>query len=504
MEINQKKYIIYAIIISLLFSIGSFCKFSVKHEQLPKGCDQFGYLNMAKAFDKGYVFDDHAPRPFFKGLMDTLIQEGLDEKEYIWMALPHAYHLTSVAEGKVINQYAPGTSYVLSFIPIEKRKQSFAFLVMFFTFLIPFLLAIKYSKLNPIQTLIGISLLLFLMEMSPPFISELANINSLALTFGLLIGVGLTLKKHPLIALFCIALTGNFRIVNLLMLLPMLLFFLPIMWQKFKDRELKSLGIFTLKSGVVLFLGLLPYIYYVTVLLGNPLLPTYDTHDTSFGGPTSLYFSFNEIWFNAHLIIISLLLVLYYFKRLTIKELLVWLAFPIVNYVFFSFHKIQMSYYPFASFFILFGAALYYFGNIQIVQLKKKVIIIIPLVLSLVIGIDGVRRYVKRDHVSFKEVTNLYAPICNYDVVWAELLSGTAEYACNNNGFKYIYSSPESRKIAFNYLINHNYSQVILCDDLPVDRSEIEKELVAYQINYSIKEYPTLGTVIIINGKDGI
>ncbi len=506
MKISQRGYIIYAILISILFSTGAFFRYSKQHEQLPKGCDQFGYLNMAKAFSNGNVFEDHAPRPFLNGLMDTLRHEGLTEKEYIWMAIPHAYHLTSNTNngGKVINQYAPGTSYILSFIPIALRKRSFSFLVMLFTFLIPFFLAIKYSKLDPLKTIIGISMLLFLMEMSPPFTSELANINSLALTFGLLIAVGLTIKKHPLIALFCIALSANFRIVNLLMLLPLLFYFVPIMWKSIKDKQWKSLLIFVLKSVSVLTLGVLPYIYYVFILLGNPFLPTYASHDTSFGAPTSLYFSFNEAWFNAHIIIILLLVLLKIFKRLTLKELFVWLSFPIVNYIFFSFHKIQMSYYPFASFFILFGAVIYYFSNTKIERLQKTTIIIIPLILSIVICIDGVKRYSGKDHISFKEAVNIYEPVCNYDVVWAELLSGTVEYGCNNNGFKYIYSSPLARKITYNYLINHNYTQAIICDDIPIDNKEIEKELISFQLDFEIKNYPTIGQIIIIKGKDGI
>ncbi|MCO6500413.1 MAG: hypothetical protein J5I47_08570 [Vicingus serpentipes] len=502
MKISRNRYIIYALLLSVLFALGTYYKYASHHELLPVGCDEFGYMNMAKAFDKGNVFEDHAPRPFLKGLINKLDQEGISKHEYIWMLIPHAYHIPF--NTKVINQYPPGTSYVLSWVPIELRKKSFPGLVILFTFLLPFLLLIKYTKARPFELLILLSLFVLILSLSTPFNTELARINSLALTFGLLIGAGAVAKKNPLVALFCIVLSANFRVVNLLMLFPLILFFIPIIWQFIKIKKWRGLIVFIAKSIGVFLLAFSPYLIYSFNLLGNPLIPTHPIHDTAFGGLTSFYFSFDEHWFRVHLLIITLLAVLLFFKKITLKEFLIWILFPVVNYLFFSFHKIQMSYYPFASFFILLGGFIYEISTTQLIKQPKNIFLILPLFISLVVCMDGVNRFSRKEHISFKESNTIYQPLCEYDVVWGEMLSGTAEYACNNNGFKYNYGTPAAREITYRYLIENNYSQAILCDDSIKKKESIKKELISFGIKFQEKGFKGLGKVFIIKGNNGI
>ena len=507
---NKSTYIIFAIVIALLFSVGAYFKFSTQHEKLPTGCDEFGYMNMAKAFSNNNAFNDHAPRPFLKNLINTFKQNGVNEAEYVWMVVPHAYHFSSKTKGKIINQYAPGTSYILSWIPIEFRKKSFPFLIMFLTFIIPFVVVSVIKKLNSLQTILALTVLMLLLSLSTPFITEIARVNSLAFTFGLFIVAGLTARTHPLIALFFIVLSANFRVINLLMLLPLLLFFIPLLVEMIKTKKWKSLFIFSLKSITIATIGILPYLFYVGNLLGNPLLPTYPSHDTDFNGIHDLlsnvqfYFSYKESWFLAHVATIVILLFQVKLKQLTYKEFLLWLMFPVINYLFFSFHKVQMSYYPFASVFILFGAIIFYFSKNKVELLYKKYIIILPLLFSVVMCADGIVRYSKKEHLTFEEDVKNYLPLCDYTVVWGEMLSGTAEYACNNNGFKYNFGTSKAREIALKFLRDNHYSQVIICNDIPIDFEKLKDELNLFKIGFEIQEMPTLGKLIVIKAKNGI
>ena len=100
------------------------------HLKLPQGCDEFGYLNMAKAIDEGELFTDHARRPFFTDLISHLQNLFQDENTYRWMIAPHAYHLDPEKK-KIINQYPPGVGLVLSLLPLSLR-QTFFPVVCFF------------------------------------------------------------------------------------------------------------------------------------------------------------------------------------------------------------------------------------------------------------------------------------------------------------------------------------------------------------------------------------
>jgi len=501
---KNKVHIIYIIVVSILIAFGTSLKFSTQHEKLPIGCDEFGYLNMAKAFDNNVVFDNHTSRPFLKGLLDTLQTEIKNEQEYLWMIVPHAYHLSSKTSYKIINQYALGTSLVISFIPINYRQNAFPFMVMFLICLLP-LLVVKYVLKSKGQILIlGLTtLFLFIMHISPPFVTELARINSLALTFSLFIITGLTLRKKPLLAIFCIALSVNFRVINALMLLPIAIFIFNDLKNMLTHKLYKQLFGFVLKAFSVALIGVLPYITYTYLLLGNPLLPTYPAHDTAFVSSADImnnlkfYFNPKEAWFIFLVITVLILFLLKRFNKVNSKDFFLWLLFPIINYGFFVFHKIQINYYPFATSFILLGAIIYYLRDVNFTI--TKYLKFIPITIGLIILGDGIVRYSKRTHKSFNQVIKEYAGIKKYDIVWGDMLSGTAEYACNNNGFKYNFSTSNSREIAFKYLKNNNYTQVILCDDNLPKVEAITAELKSFNISFKVDKIDYIGNIIIIN-----
>jgi hypothetical protein len=499
-KVNNKKYLILLIVFSLLLGLGTSYKFNLSQEELPEGCDEFGYLNMAEAFRDNKVFEDHTLRPFIGGLIDTLKNENITEQEYLWMVVPHAYHFSAKTDYKIINQYAPGTSLVLSVFPTKYRQKVFPFLVITIALLMIILTSIFYLKISNYRYIIGVICFVGLVfHVSSPFVSEMARINSLGLTFGMFIAVGLLAQKKPLIAVFFIALASNFRLVNLLMLLPLSLFIIPLFINYIKNKDYRAVIVFILKGAFILLLGISFYLFYVTNLLGNPLLATYPDHDTSFGVFTNYYFDFKHAWFIVHVVLIVIMACFTFFKLMSIRVLLCWLSFPVVNYLFFSFHSIQMDYYPFASFFILLGAVINYTSHININKFYNKLLIVCSAIIVLFVVIDGVGRFMRKDHIGFAERVEIIDPLCSFDIVWGERINSTSEYICENSGFKYNYASSKSRVIALKYLKNNNYTQLLLCNDIGVEIDTIILELNTNNISFALKEMPTLGRVIIIN-----
>lgn len=499
----------YAIIVVVLFSIGAYLKFSTQHEKFPADCDEFGYLNMAKAMSNGLTFEGHTNRIFLTGLITEFKANNINQLDYAWMIVPHAYHISDKTNHKIINQYPPGTSYILSFLPIEYQKKTFPFLAMLLSFLIPFVVISVMDKVNYF-TILFLTLILVVLTLSTPFITELARVNSLALTFGLFITAGYSANKKPFIALFLIALTVNFRVVNLLMIIPLSFFFLPLIYPLFLERRWKNLLLFCSKGVFILLLGILPYLFYITNLLGNPFLPTHPSHDTAFINLNDIlsnlkfYFNFNESWLIAHLIVIFILFIIYLKRQFSLNILLKWLSFAVINYLFFCFHKIQMNYYPFASVFILLGAILYY-SDVKIFRFQNKIVFkLLPLVISIIFLIDGIVRYSKKEHITFQNELDFYSQLCDYDVVWGEMHSGTAEYTCNNAGFKYNFGSSLARKTALQFLKKNNFKQVIILEDLNMGLKDLSNELKSFDIEFEIKETIELGILIVIKPSHGI
>lgn len=134
----------YTVLPVMLF----YTEFEKHHRDLPAGCDEFGYLNMAKAITQNKLFKNHAERPFDKELLDYLRNTYPNPEDYTHLIAPHAYHYDAKAS-RVINQYPPGTSLLLSVFPINSRKPIFPAMCTFL--LIMFILMVFKINLRAIS-----------------------------------------------------------------------------------------------------------------------------------------------------------------------------------------------------------------------------------------------------------------------------------------------------------------------------------------------------------------
>ncbi|MGQ0828491.1 MAG: hypothetical protein ACT4ON_08865 [Bacteroidota bacterium] len=493
----MNKWILYSAIITFCCA-GVFLKFNTHQENIPTGCDEFGYMNLAKAFDKKIAFQDHAQRPYLTELLDTLRHSSITENEIEWMVVPHAYYVIPGSD-KIINQYPPGTSYLLSLFSLPLRKQLFSAFAIFLFILIPLL--IIHVKRDVKFGWFDLALIAFVlvMTLTAPFLTELTRINSLAFTFGLLVGAGILLDSRPLLSCFLIVLSANFRVVNLLLLLPLCTF---IPFQQLLKEGIFSLFRACLKYIAVTIIAIAPYLLYTYFLLGNPFTPTYSAIDTAATKSgldnISYYFNLNQGWFIFHLMLIAAFFILTYFKKMQWSLFFKLLLFPLVNYLFFIFHKVQINYYPYASSLILLGIFFNEIRKFTIAEKYRKLIVVFCSIISIIVFCDGIQRYMAREHKTFIEKKSEYTGLCAYDVVWGELLSGTSEYVCDNNGFKYAATSARARMKTMRFLHNRKYSQAILLNDNLVEKPIVIEEVKSSGLKFHIVTDEFIGEILVI------
>ncbi len=491
----------YYLLLLVLICIGTTLKFAHTHEAMPIGCDEFGYLNLAKYFDEGKTVD----RSYLPGLLEHLRTSGITEPELSWMVTPHAYHVIP-GTNTVINQYPPGTSFLLSLLPFEWRNLLFPLLAMFTLILIP-AVGIRITNFRDWNLFdLTFPVLLFLITVSTPFITELSRVNSLAVTFGLLLAAGMVLFTRPNLACFLIALTVNFRVVNILMTLPVFLF-LPILVNLNKEGIIQNFKMF-FKACCLILISVLPVLFYNYSITGNPLASTYSVIDTAMNDGAGImknieyYFSTKQHWFLVHLAALIVLSIFCIYKKLSWFTYFKILAFPVINYIFFFWHKVTMDYYPYASSMILVGITI---GLAKSLSFKGKFRFIIPvtgILAGLVVLISGYKKFQKKEHLTLEQAKLNYASLCEYDIVWSDLLSGTTEYVCGNNGFRYSVTTPRARISTIKYLQAKNFKQVILLDDVPEDAMVVAKELEGAGVGYISKTDAKRGRMLEIPGID--
>lgn len=482
------------IIVALIAGTGAMMRFYQNHENLPEGCDEFGYLHQANAMAEHRTFGNHVDRPWLTGLLDTLRGAGITEQELSWMVAPHAYHVIP-GTNKIINQYPPGTAFLLHFIPIEWRRQAFPMLVMLI--LIAFYTVARVNKKAfTVQDLLFTGLLL-LIFFSPPYITELARVNSVAFTWGLLLAAGMLLEKRIFVAAVLIGLTVNFRTANVLMLAPLVVLMIPkgSKWPPMKNLFLiAAISVFTIS----------PLLIYNHLLTGNAFTTTYSAIDTAFAGWSQIksnflyYFDWDQRWFRVHFTVVLICIILMILRKAEWNEYAGILMFPLLNYLFFMFHAVQMDYYPYASSIILTGWVIGQFGKIPMGEKLRFFSPAFVIMTTSVFLLIGYEKYTDRPKYTLDELKQAYQPLCEYDIVWADMLSGTTEYACGNNGLRYFATTPRARKIAVQYLFENGYRQVILLDDTPVETVVITDELTSAGLNYTFsrdKKFKRLLTI---------
>jgi hypothetical protein len=486
------------IIFLVLIGAGVTLRFSTSHEKMPIGCDEFGYLNLAKAMDEGKTFSLHSDKPFLKGLLDTLRREGISENEFNWMVAPHAYHMMPETD-KIINQYPPGTSYILHLVPFEIRNLLFPLIVFILLTILPLVAAASISKSEWNWFTLLFALFIFIVTITAPFLTELTRVNSLAFTFGFLIAAGMLLKKFPLWACFLIALTVNFRTANIILLLPAILFL------RSNVRELFSIKLMA-AFFVIILIAIAPALGYNYLITGSPFVSTYSAIDqsgvidiVSFHKAITYYFNLEQYWFRIHLLAILVLSIMVFTNCISKGFLGRVLLFPIINYGFFIYHSVSMDYYPYASAKLLIGVvfavALEFKWNCNLNKLVAGVVLLI----GAVVLTSGYFRYKKREHITIHQAQQKYQLLCEFDVVWADLFSGTTEYVCNNSGFRFGTTTPRARKLAMEYLAHHQFKQTILLDDNTVDSRVVLQEVELVGLKYTMRNEANIGKYIIIN-----
>jgi hypothetical protein len=503
---NLKKFLLVDASIVLLLLVTAYIRFYPNHVELPRGCDEFGYLQLAEAFSAQAAFDEHTSRAFLPELLSYLDRKGYAPREYTWIIAPHAYHLDQ-STGKIINQYPPGTSVLMSFLPKELRQFYFPMLVFTLLFLLGFVAA-YLMKLPPQQTQILVLLLLgfsLYAMTSAPLLKELTAVNSVAPSVAFLIIGGVLLPAYPLAGSMFIAFSVNFRLANVL-LWPAL-----VLYCVFREPFRTSMSLSYIKraavvSFILLFTGLCFYFVYAAQLLGNPLASTYSSVDQAGVDADRLldnlayYFDFRQWWFVLNVLLFVLMSWLRFTGRLA-PALYRTLALMLVTvYIYFITHNARTPYYPYAPALVMTGVL--FTAIINWVKWKPawllglRIALVIPL---LAVCIDRWPKF--RQAVAEKEMAEtdrLQQCFTSADVMWGELKTGTVEYATAVPAMRYFWGSEPLRADIMHWLLNNNLKQVILFNDLQLAPEELKAFLERYDLPYVTENSPC-GPLIIID-----
>lgn len=460
-------------------------RFDDFHTELPEGCDEFGYLQLAKTFSNNTL----KPAADFRvDLVRHLESEGFQYNDYAWLIAPHAHHWHAETE-KVINQYPPFTSWYLSLFPKAYRQLFFpliALLPSFFVF--AFLGWVLFRKIHE-QFLILMALLVF--AFWPATQIELTRINSIAPTFGLLVAAGVCFKNHRWLATSFAFLALLFRPANA----PFIGMFWLLSFLFEGSFTFQSVKTFAAQT-VTLLLSLLPVFIYQNHLLGHFFSSTYSKIDTAFSGFSALpehltfYFLKEPIWtFSGVFLLIIFTLLSFKNDRKTWKVAV--LSFS-VYLTFYLFHDVTIYYYPYAP-------ALF-FGGLIIHKISELI---------------GNRKFHSQWQIGFLLValffffryepiaqpenqTEQYLACFTQGVVWSELRSGTVEYTTEFFGFRYYWGNEKARKSVIKWLAKHQINQVFWVSDLNDSEDKITTELATLGLDYSISQCP-LGSLISVS-----
>jgi hypothetical protein len=485
--------LLYGVFLILPF----FVRYYGSHLELPKGCDEFGYLNMAQAISQGRLFKSHTERPFDKNLIPYLQSSSYDYKDYLHIICPHAHHLDSHSY-KIINQYPPGTSLLLSFLPIDQRKPAspiiFAFLLVFFLMLAH---KVKYHEISFFHVhLVSVIVLIFFV--SPPFKQQFSTVNSVAPTFGLLLAAGYLLNTHPRLSIALLGMSTLFRISNVILIIPF--FFIYFARRALKTNFLRESLVTAIKT-LLLFLagGLGLYLVYAWRLLGNPFFSTYSYFDQNFThlkdipGNVSYYLSMHSQWFILHALILGVIILMALLKKIPKESLIFACMITLMNYCFYLTHRVRIAYYPYASAIILSGFLLNHLEDIAHNKLWRNMIHCLGFAIVLSAIVFTFLKFPAQNAArSFDNQIRMYRNcFSEYDVIWAGERSGTIEYATGKASFRYEWGPPQVRKDITRWLKTNGYRQAIWTADL-ANESTIAVE-------GDLKDCPGLGTVIEIH-----
>ncbi|MGB9005422.1 MAG: hypothetical protein WCB96_06855 [Candidatus Aminicenantales bacterium] len=461
---------------------------------------------MAKAISNGRLFQSHTERPFDKELISYLRNSRYDYREYAHLIGPHAYHLDA-KKFKIINQYPPGTGLLLSIFPFDKRQIVFPVVnafILIFCMLIAF--KIKNSEISfyDLNLLVLIALIFFnTFALKDNFFW----VNSIGPTYGILLAAGYLLDKKPGLSILFLGLSTIFRIANAILFIPF--FIIYALKEGLSKFSLKDV---LLKPGRASFLflggGLWFYLVYVWILLGNPFASTYSYIDQAYTfqiknifGNAAFYFSFQNKWFLLHISILFLIVVMRVFWKIPGKWIFISLGLAVFNYVFYLLHEVKIFYYPFASSIVILGILLCQFEEKTKKKEFSKIINIIGILAMLLSLNSSIREFPRQSlRKNFYDKVKIYTDrFSAYDVIWAELRSGTIEYTTGKASFRYQWGPQNVRDDVMRWLKSHGYRQAVWVSDLDMTIQEnIEKDLLGVPLEYKVITSHEFGKLIEI------
>lgn len=439
-------------------------------DPLPVGSDEFGYLHLAESIRNGTVFREHTERPFLPQLLSFLDAQGISKSRLTTVLGPLAYHLR---DDKLINQYPPGTSFILSFLPKEVAKGEFGGVVAALSFVI-ILTSLMLIGLSVFESIGGALIVISILVFVPPWKIEFERINSLAPTFGMLIGAGILAKSRPLIATALLSASVLFRVANVVIVAAF------VCWQLFHFRNKADLFNRAVRLFfIVLISGLGFYLLYVWRLIGSPFSPTYADVDTTFTAITkipkyiSYYLNLNKSWFLVHLILIW-----------GQTPFSLGLFVTVANYAFFITHKVRLVYYPYASANFLLGLVIANVASRNGLRPIIKIGWLTAPILLLWIGIPQLP-----ESANYHKAASVYSIInSEADVVWAELETGRIEYTTGVPTLRYPAADEEVRRLVISWLAKNNYRQAFVANDRGMTPAIVEGDLKSLGLEYINRE----------------
>lgn len=473
---------------------------------LPTGCDEFGYLNMARAIGEGRLLSDHAARPFHEALLADLQSTGRPWKDYAWMVAPHAYHVDD-RTFQVINQYPPGTPLLLMLAPIELRSLAFPGLCVLL-WILPLFAALRWGLWLSVARASSLTALLVLGLISVwPFTTELPHVNSVAPTYGLLLAAGLLLRTRLRWAAALVGAASLFRVANVLAFLPVAL---AVAWpsgQGWKSwlgerpRRLLAAGAALLVGGFGV------YLLYAWARLGNPFASTYSPIDRAFndwaglGEHARFYFAPERGWALVHLVGLAACLAVTWLIEHRWRWLVLALVATLANYAFYITHQVKIFYYPFATAVLVLGIALQPLVSWAQRQAQWALALVHGaaaaglLLLAYRVQLPDVATVTNQ----FREQVAWYREaFARHDVIWAEDRSGTVEYATGRAAFRFPWGPDDLRLRALQWLYAHGYSQAIWISDLPDLRHRERAALDVGDLPTQWHSHAQLGTYAVI------
>lgn len=480
---------IVQISIFLLVIATVYVRFYKNHQELPRGCDEFGYLHMAEAIENGKLLESHTYRPFIKDLTNHLNGLGFAKEDYAWVIASHAYHLDA-SSNKIINQYPVGTSALMSLFPKELRQYFFPVVIALLIYLLVLIVSIKEESVVRSKQFTLVSLFILISVVSVPFLVEYTNVNSVAPTFGLLIATGICFFRNWKLSALLIAISINFRLANVLLYAPIIIYHLILFW---KSRNFSSL----LKAGIqtvliLLVFGVFPYSLYTKLLLNDFIASTYSSIDQVSANAEMVFVNLKYYFLdeNKWLIVNIISLGVFYLlnRKKGGREMLTLSISFLLIYCYFILHAAKTPYYPYGLGLIVIGQII---ENISRLDWRPSFVFTLlnSLILIGLVGIlsDNYGKYEQSRKTPISlETDSLKECFDSYDVVWGEMQTGTVEYATGVPTMRFYWGTQLLRDKIMQWFQDNNYKQAIYLNDLKIDKNELRR--LSKKFNASLNE----------------